>query len=217
MCNPCKIVGARAVRFQEPRKPLPPSLGSNALEIFDAVNRRGKWPCAAARSLPMVLPIFLRTQHVEQIVGNLKRQSNLLAVLGNAGQSARRLGVNAPAANRRGSKRRSWRNGCTPGASVALRRHLQIRDLAADHSAICSDGVGQFADALTSRPRKADPAAPALQTPGSRGRHPQGSRWPRQSAVRGGFAAAQVVIIESRQIVVNQGVSVNQFERAAHA
>src|SRR5579863_1306108 len=101
MRYPLQNLGSRAVGFQGVASLLHQA-GGNSLRSFDAVQRRISGLVLSLVLANGLTQFGLRSQHVEQIVSNLKCQADLFPVGRNAFQVARpRLGQ-----NRAGTKRR---------------------------------------------------------------------------------------------------------------
>ena len=93
---------------------------------------------------------------------------------------------------------------------------FEVNHLAADHAVDSAGGVGDFADDGDARlgwARDLRQHFIGLRLQGVSGQDGDGLA---ESLVAGRTAAPQVVVIERGQIVVDQGIGVEHFERRAH-
>jgi hypothetical protein len=158
---------------------------------------------------------------IQHIVHNLKGQSGLAAENGQPGYIIR-CGSGVDAASHHAHPNQRAGLGAVNGVDQ-LRSGLevfafQVQHLAADHALDSADGVGNQADNLDDRfggrGRRPKP-----------GQHLEGAGLQRvagqdgdglaEDHVTGGLAAAQVVVVQSRQVVVDERVGVEHLEGRA--
>ena len=93
---------------------------------------------------------------------------------------------------------------------------FEVNDLAADHAVDGAGGVGDFPDDGDARLGRASDLRQHFVGLGLQGVSGEDGDGLAEGFVAGGTSAAQVVVIERGQIVVDQGIGVEHFERRAH-
>ena len=155
--------------------------------------------------------------HVKNVIGDLERPANGLP---EAAESPHILGACAGAQGSRSNRRANQRRGFR---AVNVFEHLlidrlalcfDIRHLAAHHAVDGARGAGNFREdggaALRGYRGCSDGLKCQCQKPVTR-KNRQGFA---KFLVAGRFAAPQVVIVERRQVVVNQRIGMNKLEGA---
>ena len=94
---------------------------------------------------------------------------------------------------------------------------FEVEDLAADHALDGADGVGDEGDDSDSGGGRAIEAGEDFEGAGLEGVAGEDGDGFAEGNVAGGLSAAKIVVIESRQIVVNERVGVEHFDGRAEA
>src|SRR5690242_18558707 len=154
---------------------------------------------------------------VENVIRDLKEKSERLAKCAKAGDIIRRRS-SAQSAGGNGSANESGGFGAVDkfehGRLDALAFGFEVGDLAADHAV---DGAGGFGDF-----REHGDAAAGVDGRGSNGFESESKKSVTgengggfaKFFVAGGFAAAEIVVVESGEIIVNEGIGVDELDGA---